>query len=255
MNKFHLCQKLAIGCATLSSLALIDTAIDPAQASTINWGNRAVNSLRDLDSVDDPIFWVIFGSEEVSLIAIPKGHSIAPFTAVSSPDLIETLKPDEGIFELVTGSSSEDSTISEFGYQPKKEGVFDLAKPAVVKFKADPQDPEAEQPIFVGEFDPHTSPPALTDDSEFEIDLKETTNVTVDLKGAISNLFGVFTEDNFASHRQRIILGRTNQGIDGGEYQVAEFIERKTYESSVMFGLLALGGLGLGMNSKKQGTK
>lgn len=256
MNKFYLCQKLAVGFVTLSSITFIDIAVDPAQASTIARVNRALNSIDDLNSFDNKMLSVTFNSNGTSLMSIPKDQLVAPFTAVSSPDLTETLKPDEGIFELVTGLSSVNSITSEFDSKQNKDLGLEFGNSIVIKFKADPRDPEGEQPIFVGEFDPTASPPPppLSEDRDFEIDIEETKNVVVDIKGVISNLFGSFTDDNFANNG-RMMLGRATDAPEGDEYQVAVVLERKTPEPGIMFGLLALGGLGLGMKSKKQDKK
>ncbi len=197
------------------------------------------------------MFSVKFNPDEVTLISNVGDKFAPPLTATSSPYLIETLKPAEGIFELITGLSSLDGILPEFNYQLMEDLVFDFGNGAVVRFKADPDDPEGDQPIFVGEFDPNAVTPPITEDVEFEIELTKVENVTVEIKRTIYDFFGDSTGENFVTSGQ-IIFRHAANTFEGGEYRAGVVVAQKTPEPGILLALLALGGLGLGMKRKKQ---
>lgn len=230
-----LTDSLVSGAAAIALIAGVGIAAAPAQAGTLEWGDGTSDFFSDFVDVDlDDLegtlpddFSVIFspdslgGQAAVSIATV----EFAPFFDVPPLELVDLVSPPTGNFEFIEGSVDG----LTFEYELQNNVVFEFDNGVEVVFGAGE--------IFLGDLE-------VEGDSVVGVEfLEETIASDVTIPG--------IPADELIAGAEELTFGSVSP--DGGGYQGEVVVSGTTTpEPTTILGLLAVGGLGLGLKRKKQ---
>ena len=238
MSQTNLLQKLVpVGVVAFSAISVIGITTVPAQASTLGWSNGTSDFFSDVNPGEGDTFTVIFSPD---VTADPPDDGIGA-ASVDNADgaFLQAFQPAPPIY-------LQDLTpaVGNFVYSPDQslagvnEFIYELEDDLVFEFLNEDEDVIAVATVeegtqFVGFFD--------TDDSvEFALAPEQGQAITVE---------GIdFGDETFLDDGLEFEDGSLPAG---GEY-LAEVEYSSVPEPTTFFGLLTVGGLGLGLKRKKQ---
>ncbi|MDJ0519605.1 MAG: PEP-CTERM sorting domain-containing protein [Trichodesmium sp. MO_231.B1] len=232
MRKFLFSQKFApLGVAALSAIAATSIATAPAQAvGTLGFSNGASDFFQDVNPGQDDTFTVIFSPDDSkdpfddnlgsTAVSTANGHFSPPFTPAPPLGLVD-LVPVTANFSWVSGTSTNPGDI--FTYELVDAITFNFPNEDVtVTWEAGT--------IFEGTFN--------NNNGVGFVEVSENNPPTV--TGILSTT--VISDE--ISFQDILATG-------GAEYEVSVATGEKIPEPTAVLGLLAVGGLGLGMKRKK----